>query len=218
MSYSVVMRGRNLANLIQKLRGKRRISHFARDMGVSRDTVGRWEKGDGEIAGAAEKLARYLGTTTERLESYLDGETTLEELLVEHKSEDSPAVITIGRVIGWLSSLNLHDLALLGRIVSELVFARTNPHSIAALIEAELQKPDRAWSNQPRDSTLVLFAEESMLSLEDLTSLLGDDKPDLYQIGLLARVLTHSDGSFWEVEDLARIAKDHRKPNGINHG
>jgi DNA-binding XRE family transcriptional regulator len=157
-------RSQRLAELIKRIQGKRKRLTLARAIGVTRHTLIRWESGEGsaEMRGGEIKLSAYLGTTVEDLENYLDGKTSLQDLLKSYRDDEISVQITVGRVLAWLPTLSLYELGLIVQTAGEIFVNRTTARGIQKLIEQELNKPNRAWSNcQDRANKLEVFATEN---------------------------------------------------------
>jgi transcriptional regulator with XRE-family HTH domain len=204
-------RSENLAHLIRKLRGGMRVSHFAQLVGVSRDTINRWERGE-KIGNAAERLAAYCGISLQNLESYLEGHIPLDEFVSAQPSNGEPE-ITIGRVLAWLQTQPLRTLGIVTEMIGRIVADRSNPsihyssiQSIQTLIQDEIDKPHQAWSGA--NNRLQAFANESLLDKEEIEALLQGDRPTREQLIALARILTKPDGSQWELSELENLVEN----------
>lgn len=211
----LVMRAKVLAELIKRIRGTEKVKPFAKAIGVSRYTIHRWESGDGDIGTSGPKLARYLGVALADLESCLDEQTSIEELL-RNFTGSTPSRITMGRVLAWFEGLATSELMLILNFISDIIRRRSKPKGISELILKELEKPDRPWSNLDRHEALAMMAEESMLEMSELTSLIDGCEPTEMQLGFLTQVLTLEDGTPWDIEALKYFGKSNNS-NGVNH-
>lgn len=198
-----------LSDLISRLKGRKGLRPFSRDIKVDPGTLSGWLSGDVEAprGGNREVLLAYLGCTDEDLSRYLSNEVELDDLLQNLPQTDQP--LTLNKVLSWLPSLSLNELARLAEAATELIRRRTDCHSIADLIEAELK--NRRW-------TIERLAEEVDISLEALVGLRNGDKPTEEQLLDLTLALTKPDGTRWTFDELKAISCTHdhhaTQPNG----
>jgi transcriptional regulator with XRE-family HTH domain len=216
-------RSQQLTQLIRRLRGKKKYLPFAKAMGVTRHTIQRWESGesDATLRDAGKKLAAYVNSSLEDLERYLDGEISIDTLLQDFDPTFEPTeeikTLTVGRVLAWLPSLSLYELGLIGQAVGHLFANRTRYCGIQKLIEQELLKSNRPWSNATdRAERIAIFAEESILSVKELQQILDGECPTEDQLSFLARKLTHKDGTNWNIDELIQLVKHQQHLNGVH--
>ena len=185
-----------LSALISRLKGKKGLRPFSRDIKVDAGTLSGWLSGDVETPRGKnrEALIMFLGCADIDLARYLAGEMQLDELLTNLPQTEHP--LTLNRVLSWLPTLSLNQLARLAEAATELIRRRTDCHSIADLIEIELR--NRRW-------TLEQLAEEVDISLEALIDLRNGNKPIEEQLLDLTLVLTKTDGSRWTFDELKAI-------------
>ncbi|MEP0872922.1 hypothetical protein NDA01_24190 [Trichocoleus desertorum AS-A10] len=193
-----------LSELISRLKGRKGLRPFSRDIKVDPGTLSGWLSGDVETPRGGNRMAlvSYLGCADEDLSRYLAGEVELDELLANLPQTDQP--LTINKVLSWIPTLSLNELARLAEAATELIRRRTDSHSIADLIEAELK--NRRW---PIDR----LAQEVDISVEALIRLRNGDQPAEEQLLDLTLVLTKSDGSRWTFDELKAISCSHHRQN-----
>ncbi len=197
-----------LAALISRLKGRKGVRPFSRDINVDPGTLSGWLSGDVETPRGRnrEALVAYIGCSDDDLSRYLGGEAALDDLLRNLPQTEKP--LTLNRVLSWLPTLSLNELARLAEAATELIRRRTDCHSIADLIETELR--NRRW-------TLEQLAAEVDISLEALIGLRNGNKPTEEQLLDLTLVLTKSDGSRWTFDELKAISCTHHT-NHVNGG
>lgn len=190
----------NLSALISRLKGKKGLRPFSREIKVDAGTLSGWLSGDVETPRGKnrEALITFLGCTDEDLSRYLAGDIQIEDLLRNLPQTEQP--LTLNRVLSWLPTLSLNQLARLAEAATELIRKRTDCHSLADLIEAELRK--RHW-------TIERLAEEVDISIGVLIGLRNGDKPTEEHLLDLTLILTKPDGSRWTFDELKAISCTH---------
>lgn len=198
--YFVAKGTSRLSALISRLKGRKGLRPFSRDIKVDPGTLSGWLSGDVEKPRGEnrEALVTYIGCSDENLSRYLDGEIKLDDLLRSLPQNDQP--LTLNRVLSWLPNLSLNELARLAEAATQLMRKRTDCHSIADLIEAELRK--RHW-------TIERLAEEVDISIGVLIGLRNGDKPTEEHLLDLTLILTKPDGSRWTFDELKAISCTH---------
>jgi transcriptional regulator with XRE-family HTH domain len=206
MNSSADPRRKNQVDLIKRLRGNRSEAEAAKLIGISRDTLRRWARGD-RMRGARIKLADYLGTTVAQIELYLHGDITLAVLLENFGASPQGEVLTVSRVAAWASTLSEEEKFELVQLLIDQMQIDSSKLTIAQLIVGEMAKPDRAWSHLAGRQRIEAFAEDVLLEPAVIDSLLGGASITLHQAECLARILTKPGGQEWSVAELMSAGK-----------
>lgn len=198
-----------LSELISRLKGRKGLRPFSRDIKVDPGTLSGWLSGDVETPRGSNRqaLLTYIGCADDDLSRYLDGELILEDLLKNLPQTDQP--LTLNKVLSWLPNLSLNELARLAEAATELIRKRTDCHSVADLIENEIKK--RHWS-------LEQLAQEVDIPLDTLIELRNGGKPTEEQLLDLTLVLTKQDGSRWTFDELKAISCTHNNHTSHTSG
>ncbi|HEY9657706.1 MAG TPA: helix-turn-helix transcriptional regulator [Allocoleopsis sp.] len=192
--------GKQLQALILELRRRSGISKlrkFAKSIGVSHSTVSRWESGEGAIGREGRHiLSGYLNIPIERLNSYLEGKTSLEAILpgggampMPHEASQILNAIAENR-------LSLESAFAIGKALWDYIQRNATakdpvtPETIKGLIEQEqgLLK-------------LEEFAASSKLELTRLQAILSGDRPTDKDVIKLARALNQPTEELFELRN-----------------
>jgi transcriptional regulator with XRE-family HTH domain len=104
-----------LGNLVKQLRGNQTQKEFAKRLGVTHGAIQSWE--NGEVTPGSvnlSRIAREGGYTLTELMDYLEGNS-------KHSQTDSN--ISVERLVAEVRYMPAKDLAMLGRAVSDRLYA-----------------------------------------------------------------------------------------------
>ena len=178
--------------MILRLRGSSRAYSYANRLGVSRDTVVRWCRGDNQPTDVTmQKLLNAEGLEKDDFEAYMEGAIDLEELLAKRKGE-RPRVgdrFNLAAILSGMQSLSVDDLV---QIMQEAI----------ALIAHRWRSSGRGRAIR---DLVAQYRERSLQCLppEDVDRLIQGQRPQMHQLIKLSRVLEG-----FSSEDLLAIAEE----------
>jgi hypothetical protein len=105
-----------------------------------------------------------------------------------------------------LRLLSTREALLFWRLMGDIIFADpVELLTIQGLIVAELGVKDRPWSDSTQP--LNVFDAETGLPSGRCLAILSGQQPSPAELECLSRVLSHPDGSLWDVHELTRLVE-----------
>lgn len=183
-------------------------------------------------------LAKGIGIRSDVLNSYLDGEIKLADLQAHIPSGElhqviapiktltaneleqvlDAVILALRQDVGTyglrsvvarclLRLFSTRETLLFWRLMGDIIFADpVELLTIQGLIVAELGVKDRPWSDSTQP--LNVFDAEAGLLPGRCLAILSGQQPSPAEIEYLSRVLSHPDGSLWDVNELTRLVED----------